>query len=131
MLFYILGIQVNYTIYIPGIQVNYTILYPRLTSGSPKIVRAISLFWYKFLTFDTLLIICKKMQICNIFHIYCNIKLLSKNVQKQKLREIIIKYTFLKIPYPGEFKNFQKLNFFSRKTENLQIFFHDICAKSV
>ena len=44
------------------------------------------------------------MQICKNFNIYCNIKLLSKNVQKQKLREIIIKYTFLKSPYHGEFK---------------------------
>ena len=46
----------------------------------------------------------------------------------------MIKYTFLKSPCNDEFKykkyllNFQKLNLYSRKTENVQILFKGICA---
>ena len=49
----------------------------------------------------------------------------------------MISYTFLKSTDHGEFKhtkclqNFEKLNLYLRKTENVQILPKDICAKIV
>ena len=57
-------------------------------------------------------------------------------MQKQKVHDMI-SYTFLKSTDHGEFKhtkclqNFEKLNLYLRKTEDVQILPKDICAKIV
>ena len=80
-------------------------------------------------------IICQKN--CTFAkNIYCHNKLLSKKMCKNQKRRNMIDFTFLKTPWHGKSKfatkklqNFQKINFYSRKTENVQILFKGICAK--
>ena len=62
--------------------------------------------------------------------------MLSKKCAKTKSAPNV-NYTFLKKPYQDEFKyakifaKFSKNKFYSRKTENLLIFFKYTCAKSM
>ena len=69
-----------------------------------------------------------------IFNIYCNLKLLSKKCAKTKKCAKHDKLYIFKKPLPWRTQIceniFEKQNFYSRKTENLQILFKWICAKN-
>ena len=82
-------------------------------------------------------ILQKKLQVCKISNIYCNFKLLCKKCAKPKSSRNIINYKFSKSPHHAStnsymqkyLQNFQKQNFYSRKTETVQILLRGNCAK--
>ena len=63
--------------------------------------------------------------------------MLSKTCEEEKSARNMVNYKFLMRPCHGELKyakifaKFLKLNLYSRKTENVQILFKGVCAKSM